>query len=222
MDLIASIISWVLAFFASVLGNILAHDICSTADAACRTIIRRASRRLAAFECALVEQEWLADLHERETVFEKYRHAIGCFLAAGKMRRQAEAVTVLLNFQIDSVGTIPLTLNITSKLTRLSLAAGSSRFQWLRRTNALFLIAYLVFRFGSTTKKLGPGKVKKLADSLKHYKNWKYSARLQRKGLDIHLDNIFRAMVHHPTEAPAILGRVAEALKKMPQATPPV
>ena len=96
MDLIASIISWVLAFCASVLGNILAHDICARTDTACGKIIHRASRRLAAFECIPVEQEWLADLHERETVFEKYRHSIGCFLAAGKMRRQAEVVKLVV------------------------------------------------------------------------------------------------------------------------------
>jgi hypothetical protein len=216
MDLIAVIISGVLTFFVSVLGSIMAHDICSSADMACEKIIHKASCRLAAFECLLVEQEWLADLHERETVFEKYRHAIGCFLAAGKMRRQAESVTVLLNFQIDGVGTVPLTLNMTSRLTQLSFAAGSSRFGWVKSANALLMILYFMLRFGRSTYKLGPGKVQKLADSLKDYKNWGYSARLQRKGLDIELDKVFRAMVLNPKEAPTILRRVSEALKTTP------
>jgi hypothetical protein len=172
MDLIASIISWVLAFCASVLGKILAHDICARTDTACGKIIHRASRRLAAFECIPVEQEWLADLHERETVFEKYRHSIGCFLAAGKMRRQAEVVKLVFNFQIEGVGTVPLTLNMSSKLTRLCFAAGSSRFDWVKKTNAKLVILYFMMKFGNTTNKMGPGKVQKLGDRLKDYKDW--------------------------------------------------
>jgi hypothetical protein len=221
MDLIAGIISGVLAFFASVLGSIMAHDICASADISCGKIIHRASRRLASFDCVPVEQEWFGDLHERETVFEKYRHAMGCFLAAGKMRRQAEAVTILLNFQIDGVGTVPLNWNISSQLTRLSFAVGRSRFHWVKRTNAVLLCVYIMLRFSQSANRLGPGKVQKLAESLKDYRNWKYSARLQRKGLDIELDNVLREMVLNPKEVPAILRRVTEALKAMPQSTPP-
>jgi hypothetical protein len=68
---------------------------------------------------------------------------------------------------------------------------------------------------------LGPGKFKKLAGSLKDYKTWGYSARLQRKGLDFDLNNVFGALILNPKEGPAILQRVADALESMPKATPP-
>jgi hypothetical protein len=194
----------VLTFFASVLGSIFAHDICATADIACGKIIHRASCRLASFERAPLEQEWLADLQERETVFAKYRHAIGCFLAAPKIRRQAETVTVLLNFQIAGLGTVPFTLKLdrSSNLTRLSFAAGTSRFDWMKRTSAMLMATYFAIKLARSANKLGPGKRQKLADSWKDYKNWGYSARLQRKGLDIELDDeVIRSIMLNPTEA---------------------
>lgn len=89
MDLIAQVVAAVLTFLASIIGNIFAHDICASADSVCAKIIKAAVARLAAFDQDSTEQEWLADLHEHQTVFEKYRHAVGCFLAAPKMRRCA-------------------------------------------------------------------------------------------------------------------------------------
>jgi hypothetical protein len=89
MDLIAQSIGAVLAFFCSIIGNIFAHDICASANSVCAKIIRAAADRLAPLDPTATEQEWLADLHERQTVSEKYRHAIGCFLAAPRMRRYA-------------------------------------------------------------------------------------------------------------------------------------
>ena len=112
MDLIASIASFVLTFIVGVLGNIVAHDVCWTADARCSKIIRRAAKRLAHFDVAATELEWLADLNERETVREKYRHAIGCYLAAPRMRRQALTVRIAMKFKVNSVGTVPCTITI--------------------------------------------------------------------------------------------------------------
>jgi hypothetical protein len=89
MDLIAQGIGAVLAFFFGIIGNIFAHDICASADSVCAKIIKAAAARLAAFDQDSTEQEWLADLQEQETVTEKYRHAVGCLLAAPKMRRCA-------------------------------------------------------------------------------------------------------------------------------------
>jgi hypothetical protein len=89
VDLIAQAIGAVLAFFASIIGNIFAHDICSSADSVCAKIIKAAAVRLAPFDRDSTEREWLADLHEYQTVAEKYRHAVGCFLAAPGMRRFA-------------------------------------------------------------------------------------------------------------------------------------
>lgn len=89
MDLIAQVIAAVLSFLASVTGNILAHDICSSADSVCAKIIKAAASRLASFDQTSTEQEWLVDLSEHRTVFQKYRHAVGCYLAAPEMRRCA-------------------------------------------------------------------------------------------------------------------------------------
>jgi hypothetical protein len=83
MDLITNIAASVFAFAAGLLTNILAHDICVSADRVCTKIIRRAARRLAPFDQEPLEVEWLGDLSERETVYEKYRHAVGCYIAAG-------------------------------------------------------------------------------------------------------------------------------------------
>ena len=95
MDLIAQVIGAILAFFAGITGNIFAHDICASADAVCSKIIKAAADRLAAFDRDSTEQEWLSDLHDYETVFEKYRHAVGCFLAAPEMRRCALETTLI-------------------------------------------------------------------------------------------------------------------------------
>jgi len=89
LDLIAQVIGAALAFFMSIIGNIFAHDICTSADSICAKIIKAAASRLAAFDQESAKQEWLGDLHERQTVIEKYRHAVGCFLAAPGMRRCA-------------------------------------------------------------------------------------------------------------------------------------
>lgn len=89
MDLIAQAIAAVLAFFASIIGNIFAHDICASADSVCARIIRAAAARLATFDQTSTEQEWLSDLRDHQTVLEKYRHAVGCYLAAPEMRRCA-------------------------------------------------------------------------------------------------------------------------------------
>lgn len=89
MDLIAQVVAAVLSFLAGIVGNIFAHDICASADSVCAKIVKAAAARLAAFDQASTEQEWLADLRDYETVTEKYRHAVGCFLAAPKMRRCA-------------------------------------------------------------------------------------------------------------------------------------
>lgn len=89
MDLIAQVVAAVLSFLASIAGNIFAHDICASANSVCSRIIKAAAARLAAFDQISTEQEWLVDLREHQTVFQKYRHAVGCYLAAPKMKRCA-------------------------------------------------------------------------------------------------------------------------------------
>ncbi|WP_316219088.1 hypothetical protein [Bradyrhizobium sp. SZCCHNR2026] len=86
MDLIAQIVAAIVSFLVGIAGNVFAHDICVSADKICTKIIKAAAARLAPFEKGDTEKAWLVDLTEHLTVFEKYRHAIGCYLIAPKMR----------------------------------------------------------------------------------------------------------------------------------------
>ena len=82
MELITNILAWLFAFVAGILGNIIAADICLSADRTCKKIIHRAARRLAPFDQEPVELEWLDHLCDSDTIYEKYRHAIGCYARA--------------------------------------------------------------------------------------------------------------------------------------------
>jgi hypothetical protein len=213
MDFIVSILSSALAFFCSVLGNVLAHDICASADRTCTKIIGSAARRLAPFDRDAGEREWLADLHERLTVYEKYKHAIGCFLVAGKMRRQAQAITIMVSIQIEGVGTIPLSFNMQSPLRRIFSAAATSRFQWVKGYNIIFAVLYLFYKFAKAAKVSCPQTFKKFRDvKLTDYKNWGYEARLKRKGLDIDLGQLFRFLIENPKQTPDVLRKFTEIM----------
>jgi hypothetical protein len=134
MDLITNVFVSVLTFAAGLLTHILAHDICASADRACTKIIHCAARRLAPFDQQPVELEWLGDLSERATVYEKYRHAMGCYVAAGGMRRRAVTVTIAMNFRIHGVGIVPLTLKLGPPLlVSAFFAAADSKNGIMRR-----------------------------------------------------------------------------------------
>jgi|SRR5450631_895829 hypothetical protein len=223
MDLVANIIAWILAFFASVLGNILAHDICKSADRSCAKIIRNAASRLAHFDRESGELEWLADLYERQTVSEKYRHAIGCFLIAGKMRREATTVTVAMNFQITGVGAVPLTLSLTSRFMWPAFTTLMSvKYTWIKKATILTAMLYVLVKFIRSAKRsLSPG-FKITRERIKQYKSWGYDAHIRRKGIDLHVGGIFRAMVLEPQRIPEIMKKVNDILipLKNTQSTP--
>jgi hypothetical protein len=213
MDLIANIIAWILTFIASVVGNILAHDICTSADRTCAMIIHNAASRLAHFDRESGELEWLADLYERQTVSEKYRHAIGCFLVAGKMRREATTVTVAMNFQITGVGAVPLTLSLTSRFmwptfTRLM----SAKYTWIKHATVLTAMLYVLVKFIRSARRSLSPEFKITREHIKQYKSWGYDAHIKRKGMDLHVNHIFRAMVLQPQRIPKIIKKVNDAL----------
>ncbi|PAY05360.1 hypothetical protein CK489_28640 [Bradyrhizobium sp. UFLA03-84] len=214
MDLIANIIASAVAFIASVAGSIMAYDICISADRTCAKIIRKAAGRLAAFDRQSGEAEWIADLCERRTVREKYQHAIGCFLVAGKMRRQAETVTVALSFQIADVGTVPLSLKLNSRVVGpLFVKAIALKPLWIKRTAFIIGGLYLLSKFiRSANASLPPGlKVKR--EHLNQYKTWGYGAHIIRKGIDLDLGKIFQVMVLQPERIPELMKKVAECLE---------
>jgi hypothetical protein len=218
MDVILNFVSWTLAFFASVLGNIIAHDICMSADRTCGKIIGSAARRLAPFDRESGELEWLAHLHDCETVREKYKHAIGCFLIAGQMRRQAQTVFVAMNFQIVGVGTVPLTLNITSRFVGpIFLKSFGIKFIPIKYVVVTVAVVYLVLKFARSAKtNLTPG-FKITKDHLTQYKSWGYEAHIKSKRVNLNLSNIFRVMVHHPKRIPELI----EKMSKIVVPTPP-
>jgi hypothetical protein len=153
MDLIASVIAAALGFIVSIFGNVVAHDICVSADRTCTKIIRRAAGRLAPLDRQLRESEWLADLYERETVREKYQHAIGCFLIAGKMRREASALILALNLQVSGVGNIPLTFKLNSRFVKpLFLKAATTKSKSFNEVAIVLGILYLRFKLIRSAK----------------------------------------------------------------------
>ena len=153
MDLIASLLASAIAFVASILGSLLAHDICISANRTCAQIIRKAAARLASADRQPREAEWMADLHDRRTVSEKYRHAIGCFLVAGKMRREATTLILVLNFQISGVGEVPLTLNLKSRILKPAfLQAASAKPKIISQTALVLGLLYLRFKLNRSAK----------------------------------------------------------------------
>jgi hypothetical protein len=222
MDIIASIIAPVVAFIAGVLGSIMAYDICVSADRTCTGIIHKAAGRLAAIDRESGEQEWLADLYERETVREKYRHAIGCFLVAGKMRRQAEAITVALSFQITGVGTVPLALKLNSRIVvPLFVKAVGLKPVGFKRVAIIVGILYLLFKFIRSAKTSLPPGFKIKREHLTQYKTWGYGVRITRKGLDLDLGNIFRVMVLQPDRIQELIKKISDGLAPLKDLQPP-
>ena len=122
-------------------------------------------------------------------------------------------VRVAMNFQIDGVGTVPLTLNLTSRFMGPAFFAFSTaRFDWIKSVAVVIGMLYVLLKFiRSTNASLSPG-FKITQEHLKQYKTWKYEAHIKRKGIDLNLSNIFRAMIHNPKRIPEILKKVSEAL----------
>jgi hypothetical protein len=211
MDLIANIASFVLTFIAGVLGNIVAHDICATADARCSKIIRRAAKRLAHFDVEATELEWLADLNERETVREKYRHAIGCYLAAPRMRRQALTVRIAMKFKVNSVGMVPGTITIDPIFgTWLMHAIGKqSRF-----SKSLLIIAF-VYQYGKilvAAHRLGPGSLQRFLNEGKNFRKWDFDVKMGREGRTLDLSKIAKVYALNQQAGLKFLKRYAEIL----------
>jgi hypothetical protein len=216
MDVIASIVSLVLTFVAGVIGNIVAHDICATADARCAKIIGRAAKRLAPVDIETTELEWLADLAERETVREKYRHAIGCYLAAPRMRRQATTITIEAKFKVSSVGEIPLTIAIDPILGVWLLGAmGKSRGLWM------IFASYQFSKVMVAAHRLGPGRLQCFVNEFDNFKNWDFEVKAGQKGKMIDLSKIFKLYAHDQPVGLKYLKQYADILMNAKGVKPP-
>jgi hypothetical protein len=213
MDVIANIVSCVLTFIAGVIGNIVAHDICATADTRCSKIIRRAAKRLAHFDVEATEQEWLADLNERETLREKYRHAIGCYLAAPRMRHQAMTVRIAIKFKVNSVGTVPCNIRIDPTFGTAVLNALCKE----SRLSKTLFITVVMWHFGKilfAAHKLGPGSLQRFLREVKNLKTWEFDVKAGRKGLTVDFSKVLRLYVLDRQAGIKALQRYSEILTR--------
>lgn len=212
MELITDIAAWIVTIFAGFLGNILAHDACNSADRICTKIIHRAALRLAEFDQEPVEMEWLADLNERETVFEKYRHAIGCYAAAGPMRRRALAITIAVDLSVVGFQTIPLRFG-----TGLSFKMVATTAAWKMRPFSYFwascLSLYLIGKLLVSVYRTDAGNFRRFVAQLSQFKTWRYEVRLERKNLKIDLSTLMRLVFTDREKAKDYIEKMIEILK---------
>ena len=210
-NLVASVV-W---FGASLLANILAHDICVSADRTCTKIIHQAARRLAPFDQEFGEFEMLGDLSERDTVYDKYRHAIGCYLAAGRMRRRAQTITLAINFRVPGVGAVPLTLKLKPVLMSVIFAAVGEKMPGpFRRASIAGVVLYIFAKLGLSAHRLGPGMLERFVDQFQHYKTWEYECRVMRKGLDLNVGKLLKLLLVAPKRFPAVAEKFIEIFRK--------
>jgi hypothetical protein len=91
MELVITVCGYVCAFIVAVFAHVVAHDACTESPRYARRILERALRRMPAAERARFEEEWLADLRERNGAIAKFRHATECLLCAGLLGRLCTA-----------------------------------------------------------------------------------------------------------------------------------
>lgn len=205
MELLTSVLAAILAFFGSILGNVMANDLCMSAPRICTLIIRQAAKRLGRHK-ERYEEEWLADLSERETVYAKYQHAIGCYLGAERIRRQARKVTLHVVYAVPHFGPVEMTFNLNSRIiTPLWFAVIDSRFNFLQRAGWLLGIFYFLFRFVRGVRAKHPGRMPqflKLASAAiqdHSIKGWSFEAKVTRDGRSADFTSIGNTIAQRPS-----------------------
>jgi hypothetical protein len=193
MDLIANIGAWLLTAIMGLVGGILANDACKSADRVCGKIIERAAKRLAPLDQAPKLVEWQADLSERDTTFEKYRHAIGCFLAAGPMRRRAKQIILAMDIGVKGFGTVPLRFDAQKALNWLKLVEKSRPLK-LGKTLLFCMILYFTMKFMRAACQTNLAGIKMFAKQPADHKNWRYDVRAEIRGLSFDMTALFNAL----------------------------
>ncbi|WFU07495.1 hypothetical protein QA648_36405 (plasmid) [Rhizobium sp. CB3171] len=218
METLINIVGSVLA---SILGTIFAKDIQDSAPRYTRQIIERAAARLPPDLKEEKQEEWLAHLSELDTVTSKYRHALGVYVGAARLRRTAQAMTLALGFQVAGVGPISLNVELGPSLARSILSASlHDRCPRPVRLGVVILFAIcMLFKLLFSAETLGRGKSKLLLQEFKNFKSWRVSAKLKTRQSDADLSGIFRKMLHEPTQIKTILMRIADILKQSPPAS---
>jgi hypothetical protein len=213
MDVIANVIAFILSFVAGVIGNIVAHDICVTSDARCKKIIARATARLAPFDRAETEKEWLGDLSERETAHAKYYHAIGCYLAAPQMRRQATTIKINVSFRVPPVGTVPLIVTI-DPIFGAAFLNRTNGLNWLSKYVLAATIIYYFCKVLLAAHRLGPGCLRRFLNDTKNFKKWDVDVKATRKGLELDFSKHVKLWLIDKKRGTEAFKRVAEIFEQ--------
>jgi hypothetical protein len=105
MELIVSLFAAIGAFLGTVAAHFVAHDAYSNCPRYARRLIERAACRLPPFERTRYEEEWLADLEERDGVFAKFKHAFDCLLCARTLSSLSRGrAPAYIEFSVPGVG----------------------------------------------------------------------------------------------------------------------
>jgi hypothetical protein len=213
MEPLIGITCWILSGVFTVITKVLAEDIRISADRVCGAIIRSAALRVARFDQDRLELEWVADLSERETVYEKYRHAVGCFLVAGRMRRAATTVRIAVEMRLAGMAVVPFNLKLSPKILVTTIFAGArSTTPLFRRATIYGVLIYFGLKLAISAHRLGRARFAAFANGLKlgGYKNWKYQARITGNNIDLDLSAIFHSCIVHPERRDMIRQRFVE------------
>lgn len=146
MQLIGGILSTIGAAFAAFLLHIAAHDFCAASPTLCKRLIVRAARKLNTKLRERYEEEWLADLEERETLFCKFKHAFECVFCARKIARQAAMTTIHISYFVPGVGRLPIDMKFGRRTAMALLNAVSSKNAAVSSTVWLSLVIYFVLK----------------------------------------------------------------------------
>jgi hypothetical protein len=232
MEFLISFLAGIFAFAGGIIGNILANDLCVSANKLCTRIISRAAKRVGDdAQQKRYEEEWLADLAERETVYSKYQHAIGCYLISSEIRRESRKLVLHVLYFVPRYGKVWLKFNFSSRiLLPIWFWTMDSKFVFVKNSALWLVMAYYVFRFARVAHVDQPGRLPQLVnlagEALKNksLKDWPFNVKLSRNGTSWNLTSLARGVLKDPNLITALnykLGNkkkpkeMAEALIKL-------
>ena len=205
MEFLISFLAGVFAFVGGVVGNILASDLCGSANGTCSRIIKAAAKRTGdEAHQKRYEEEWLADLAERETVNAKYRHAIGCYFISRKIHRESQKISLYVLYFVPRYGKVLLKFNLSSWLLSVWFAAMGSKIGFIQNNAMRAGVMYYVARFARTAYRDEPKRLPHLiglaGEALKDksLKEWPFKVKISRSGKSWDLTDISHLILKEP------------------------
>lgn len=206
MEFLISLLAGVAGFVGGIVGNIMAHDLCNSAQRVCERIVRRAARRLGDEEPQKrYEEEWLADLAERDTVNAKYRHAIGCYFSSGKIKHESRKVYLYVIYFIPRYGKVLVKFNISSRfLFPIWFLLMTPKWNGLFKCATWAGIGYYLYKVMRCAHAEQPGRLPQLIDVAgealrdKTIKDWPFNVKLTRNGMSWNVTEIAHTCLKDP------------------------